>query len=55
MTQIDGFPVRTRVYINGTMQQEMTLSNVEQRNIEASLFAVPAGYEERSLMPQGGL
>jgi len=54
MTQVQGFPVSSRVYLNGNLQQELMLSGVEQRDIEASLFEVPAGYTERSMMPQNG-
>jgi hypothetical protein len=54
MTQVEGFPVRTRTYINGSLQQDLVLSSAETRDLPASLFEVPAGLTERDLMPQGG-
>jgi hypothetical protein len=54
MTQVEGFPVRTRTYINGSLQQELVLSSAETRDLPASLFEVPAGLTERDLLPEGG-
>jgi hypothetical protein len=51
MDQIQGMPVRTRQYLNGTMQQELVLSSAESRSLEADLFEPPTGYTEQSLIP----
>lgn len=52
MSQVEGFPVRTRTYVNGNLQQELVLSSAETRDIESSRFELPAGYTEQSLMPE---
>lgn len=54
MSQIEGFPVRTRTYVNGGLQQELVLSAAETRDLPASLFEVPANLTERDLLPEGG-
>jgi hypothetical protein len=54
MSRVEGLPVRTRTYVNGSVLQEIVLSSVETRDIAESRFEVPAGYTEQSLMPQGG-
>lgn len=53
MSQIDGFPVRSRIYVNGSVRQDVVLTSAETRDLAASQFEVPAGYAEQSLMPQG--
>jgi hypothetical protein len=54
MSRVEGLPVRTRTYVNGSVLREIVLSSVETRDIAKSHFEVPAGYTEQSLMPQGG-
>lgn len=52
MSRIGGIPVRSRIYVNGNVQQELVLSSAESRDIEPSRFDVPAGYTEQNLMPR---
>jgi hypothetical protein len=46
MEEIDGFPVETADYANGEKVSETTLEAVEDKALEASLFAVPEGYRQ---------
>lgn len=46
MEQIDGFPVRTVDYVDGSMASETTLQSVEEKSLDASLFTVPEGYRQ---------
>lgn len=53
MSRIEGFPVRTRTYVNDRVLQELVLSSAETRDIAEDRFEVPAGYAEQSLTPEG--
>ena len=46
MEKINGFPVETADYANGEKVSETTLEAVEDKTLEASLFAVPEGYRQ---------
>ena len=52
MSRIAGIPVRSRIYVNGRVQQELVLSSAETRDLEPDRFEVPDGYSEQRLMPQ---
>lgn len=54
MGQIDGFPVRSRIYVNGSLQQDVVLSSAETRDIGEDRFEVPPGYAEQRLEAPGG-
>jgi hypothetical protein len=52
MDQIDGFPVHTIDYQNGTIERETSLESVVAQEIDDELFAVPQGYKRQD--PFGG-
>lgn len=48
--EVDGFPVRTRWFDDdGNVTRESTLSSIEARDLEPSLFDVPKGYKVEDL------
>lgn len=49
MGELEGFPVRVRMYRNGKLFQEQTLKSVSRRDLDAGMFAVPQGYKVKSL------
>lgn len=46
MEEIDGFPVQTVDYMDGQTASVTTLESVEEKSLDAALFAVPEGYRQ---------
>ncbi len=46
INEIDGFPVHAKDFESGVAVTETTLESVAQRDIDASMFELPAGYEQ---------
>ena len=51
MEQIDGFPVFTRRFDGKEVAEEVVLTSVSTESLDAALFAPPAGYSEREVVP----
>ncbi len=52
---INGYPVRSRPYVNGApFGTESVLKNWTEANIPAATFSVPAGYKKKDLPQMGG-
>ncbi|MDH3351816.1 MAG: DUF4412 domain-containing protein [Gammaproteobacteria bacterium] len=47
MDQIEGFPVHTVNYKNGTVAHETSLESLTEQPIDEQLFAVPDGYRQQ--------
>jgi hypothetical protein len=52
MEQIDGFPVNTIYYENGSVVREESLDSVTEQDLEPGMFAAPEGYRRED--PFGG-
>ena len=44
--QIDGFPVRTIDYLDGSLMSVTTLESVQDMSLDPGLFAIPEGYTQ---------
>jgi hypothetical protein len=54
--KINGFPVRSRDYENGSLSDmERVLTEWRAENVPASMFQVPAGYQKKALEEMAGL
>ena len=53
LQQIQGFPVRTVVYDGQRPAYEWSVTNVEQRSLENSLFTLPSGLRKQDMMAPG--
>lgn len=49
MDEIGGFPVRTRMFANGRITDESILKSIVGKDLDESVFAIPDGYEVKSL------
>ena len=49
MSEIDGFPVRTRDFDDGQVENVMRLVSITQQEIDDAQFAPPSNYEEEEL------
>jgi hypothetical protein len=47
--QVEGFPVSTRHFENGQLKSESVLESMEERSLDGSIFAPPAGYSEQKM------
>ena len=52
MREIGGFPVVTRTFEGGELEDESTLRSAARRTLDPSEFEPPAGYKRRSMGPQ---
>lgn len=48
MDQINGFPVRTRMFEAGVFESEAVLESVSEMSLDAAMFAVPADYRREN-------
>ncbi len=53
MKEIDGFPVVTREFDDGELENESTLRSSARRTLDPSEFEPPAGYKRRSMLGGG--
>lgn len=51
MDQLDGLPIRIRTFRDGALASETRVVKVGRREVDASLFELPAGYKPRALLP----
>jgi hypothetical protein len=49
MDQIEGFPVHTVQFENGSVSQKISLDSMTEQALEESLFAVPDNYNKQDL------
>ena len=52
MDEIDGFPVLTIDYENGTVVTQSSLQSITEEDIAPAMFAAPEGYQQRDLLAQ---
>jgi len=52
MEQIDGFPINTNYYKNGSVVRKESLDSVTEQDLEPGMFAAPEGYRRED--PFGG-
>ena len=52
MEQIDGFPINTIYYENGSVVRKESLDSVTEQDLEPGMFAAPEGYRRED--PFGG-
>lgn len=50
--EIDGFPVMSRRFENGTAVEETEINSIESASLSGDLFAIPAGYKQQKIMGQ---
>lgn len=48
---LDGFPVLSRHYADGRLQEEVRMEVIKVEALDAALFAPPDGYERKELLP----
>lgn len=53
-TSVDGYPVATRCFVNGTMTLDLTLDSVNRKPIPAELYTVPKDYKKMDLQSMMG-
>ncbi len=49
--EVDGFPVRTKEFENGTLREERFLSSAKKESLSDATFSTPQGYKEEKIMP----
>jgi uncharacterized protein DUF4412 len=53
-TSVDGYPVLTRCYANGTMTLDLALQDVNRKPVPNDLFELPKGYKRIDLSSMTG-
>lgn len=52
LKHMDGFPVLTRNFVNGSLATEVVLRSVEAQDLDPAGFAPPEGYRQTALAPR---